>query len=278
MSVGLGLKEIRALSAIMSGMLGIPYGHMPVSFFKRRATYFFRKKNIKNIDHFRQLLEKGEISDDIYYDFQVPATEMFRDPGFWRYLRSLLKTFPKNKKITVWFPDEVTGEEVFSFLIIADEIGALDRFKVICQHPSGQRLDDIKNGILRIRNENVNSGNYVRIEGKGNYEDFYSLQNNIFVLNSYLLKNVETLKGHFLQNETTDQAGIIMFRNKMLYYDKEISEKSISVLTENLLPGGLLAIGSKERMPATVSASLDRMSEKEKVFRKHGFEIELDNE
>ncbi|NPA36449.1 MAG: hypothetical protein GXO47_06335 [Chlorobi bacterium] len=275
--LGLGLKDVRELSAFMSDVLGIPYDHMPVSFFKRRLTNVFAKNNIRNVEHFKELLTSGDIKENIYHDFSVSITEMFRDPGFWRYLRSLLQNLSPGKTFTVWFPDASSGEEVFSFLILIAELNMLDRIKVICQHPSSRITEDIRKGILRNKNAEVNANNYIRIEGNGNFKDYYSLQDNIFVLNTYLLQNVETVTGHFLNTAINEPAGLIMFRNKMIYYDKEVSEKGIKTLTGKLSPGGLIAIGGKEKMPESTMSSFKCINEKERVFKKHGFDISWNN-
>jgi len=270
---GFGIREVKELSSFMAESTGVPYDHMPMSFLKRRLAYIFRKHNIRNPEMFRQMLETDEYREKLFYDFPVDSTEMFRDPGFWRYLRSLMKCLTANEKINVWFPEVSSGEEVFSFLIIAKELGIHDKVNVICQHVSEQRLAEIRKGILNNRNIQLNSSNYVRIEGSGVFDEYYKVEDSVFVLKGYLLKNVQTIRGHFLNTGSPEGIGIIMSRNNMIYYDKEVSEQSMNRFRESLLPGGIIAIGAKEQMPESFEAKLECLNRKERMFKKTGFEI-----
>jgi len=278
MGAAFGIKEVKELSSVMEESTGIPYGHMPVSFLKRRLAYIFRKHNIHNSDTFKQMLEAEDYREKLAYDFPVDTTEMFRDPGFWRYLRSQLKKLVINGSINVWFPEASSGEEVFSFLIIANELGIRDKFNIICQHYSAERLDEIKRGVLFNKNIQVNSSNYVRIEGSGVFEDYYALVDNVFILKESLLKNVQTVQGYFLNDPAPEDIGIIIFRNKMLYYDKEVSGICMKKLWDSLLPGGIIAIGAKEQIPEISGDKPECLNAKEKIFKKHGFEINWNNE
>jgi len=278
MGTGFSIREVKEISSMMAESTGIPYDHAPVSFLKRRLAYIYRKHNIRNTDIFKQMLETEEYKRLLLYDFPVDTTEMFRDPGFWRYLRSLLKCLNVDDRINVWFPDVSTGEEVFSFLILVNELGIRDKFSIICQHPSEQRLNEVKNGIMNKKNIKVNSGNYVRIEGTGVFEDYYASEDTVFTVHSSLLKNIHTVQGHFLNTGAPENVGIVMFRNIMLYYDKEVSEMCVEKLGNALLPGGIMAIGTKEQLPGPFVEKLECINSKEKIFRKHGFEIKWNND
>lgn len=277
MGSGFGIKEVKELSSVMEESTGIPYGHMPVSFLKRRLAYIFKKHNIRNPETFKQMLETEVYRERLAYDFPVDTTEMFRDPGFWRYLRSLLKSMVISDRINVWFPEVSSGEEVFSFLIIAKELGIRDKFNIICQHHSEERLEEIKRGVLFNKNLSVNNSNYIRIEGSGVFENYYSLVDNVFILKEFLLKDIQTVHGYFLNNPAPDETGIIIFRNKMLYYDKEVSETCARKLWDSLLPGGIMTIGAKEQMPEISGEKPEYLNTKEKIFKKHGFEINWNN-
>ncbi len=273
-----GIKEIKDLSSYMTDRIGVPFNHFPLSFLKRRLSYIFRKHNLRNIEQLKQLLDTDDYLERLHTDFAVNTSEMFRDPGFWRYLRSLLKSLSISDKINVWFPESASGEEVFSFLIIIDELELTDKFNITCQHSSLQRLNNIKKGILENKNLEVNKSNYTRIEGQKTFEDYYTINNNRFVLNQSLLENIEIVHGHFLTTTAPSEVGIILFRNKMLYYDKEISENCIDKLMSSLLSGGVIAIGAKEQMPESFEPGLNCLNIKEKTYKKYGFEIIWENE
>ena len=273
MGAGFSIKEVKEIASFMADSTGVPYDHAPVSFMKRRVSYIFRKHGISNAEALKEMLASEEYREKLAYDYHVEETEMFRDPGFWRYLRSMLKSQRADRAINVWFPDVVSGGEVFSFLILTKELGMNDRFNIICQHSSAGRLEEIRKGVLPKKNIQLNSSNYVRIEGNGVFEDHYTVEDNVFVLDPALLKSLRTVQGHFLNMPVPENTGIVMFRNKMLYLDKEVAEKSMKKLCGALLPGGMIAVGAREMMPEAVNANVECLNDNEKIFRKHGFEI-----
>lgn len=270
---GIGIKELKELSLLMREKLGMPFDHLPLSFFKHKLNYVFQKHNIQNTVHFVSLLSDETFREKLVCDFSVEATELFRDPGFWRYLRGLLSSLDTEGMVNVWFPDTASGEEVFSFLIIADELQMLDRFAIFCQHPSGQKLEEIESGILHKKNISVNSSNFKRIECKRDFEEYFTIGKDQLILNKELLKNVETVREHFFNTPAPENTGIIMFRNVMLYYDREMSVESEKKLVSSLIPGGIIAVGTRERLKESTTSLLTCLHPKERIYRKQGFEI-----
>lgn len=274
----LGIKELKQVSAIMADNLGVPYSQIPLSFLKRRLSFIFQRHNIQDVEEFISLLGDASYQDRFFYDFSVVATELFRDPGFWRDLKPLLPKLAYKDKIRVWFPDVSTGEEVFSFLILIHELGMADRFQLICQHTSVERLNEMKTGQLVNKNLGLYQKNYIRLEMGHSLETYYTLKNNQFFLNPELLEKMELKQGHFYLSEPPACVGLIFFRNNLLYYEKELAAMCSERLLDTLLPGGIIALGSKELLPKSEKHDVVCLSEKDKLYRKNGFEITISNE
>jgi chemotaxis protein methyltransferase CheR len=276
--MSLGIKELKQVSAVMADKLGVPYSQIPLSFLKRRLSFLFQKHNIQNAEAFISLLDDTSYLNRFFYDFSVATTELFRDPGFWRDLKPVLHKISYKDNIKVWFPHVSTGEEVFSFLILIHELGMVDRFQVVCQHPSRERLNEIKAGQLFNKNLDLYQKNYIRLEVGHSLETYYTVKNNQFFLNPDLLKKLEVKQGHFYFSEPPAAVGLVFYRNNMLYYEKELAAKCSERLLDSLLPGGIIALGSKERLPESEKHDVVCLSEKDKLYRKNGFEISINNE
>ncbi|RYZ18522.1 MAG: protein-glutamate O-methyltransferase CheR, partial [Chitinophagaceae bacterium] len=96
---------------------------------KRRVARLFSLDRFPSFAEFRYRLR----SDDAYFrrfveEVTVNVTEMFRDPAFYRALRSevlnVLATYPL---IRVWHAGCATGEEVYSMAILLKEAGLLHK-------------------------------------------------------------------------------------------------------------------------------------------------------
>src|SRR5687767_7543062 len=95
----------------------------------RRIAHFMKGNNIPNIQELGKVILRNEnIFAQFVEDFTVNVTEMFRDPSFYKSLRtnvmSRLATYPF---IKVWIAGCSTGEELYSIAIVLKEEGLLER-------------------------------------------------------------------------------------------------------------------------------------------------------
>ncbi|TAJ15287.1 hypothetical protein DMA11_02465 [Marinilabiliaceae bacterium JC017] len=271
MAINLGINDLKELSEVLSEKLGLDFTQYGYSFFKRRLSYIFDLFNIKKKSQFQELLKVKEFHQQFFYNFAVNNTEMFRDPGFWRFLKTLTPAFQTKNEINIWFPEASSGEEVFSFLIYAKEQNILEKVKVFCNHTSHEKLNEIEKGILKNKNLELNKSNYKRFEGKSQLENYFSIDNTGVYLKPELTAPVETITHSFLQGDTPKNITLVIYRNAMLNYNKKYCTKCMDVIYDSLVPGGMVAIGIKESMPFPYNTKMTCMNQKEMVFKKDGF-------
>jgi chemotaxis protein methyltransferase CheR len=66
---------------------------------------------------------------------------------------------------------------------------------------------------------------------------------------------------------------MIVCRNVMIYFDKDLQDKVINLFYESLVPGGFLCLGSKESLRfASAAPKFDATNERQKIYRKK-FEV-----
>jgi len=62
---------------------------------------------------------------------------------------------------------------------------------------------------------------------------------------------------------------MIICRNVMIYFDKDLQNKVINLFFESLIPGGFLCLGSKESLRfAESSPKFESTFDREKIYRK----------
>src|SRR5690606_655842 len=98
------------------------------------------------------------LTEDPYYlrrfieEITVNVTEMFRDPGFFKYLKSYilprLGTYPF---IRIWIAGCASGEEAYSMAILMEEVKLLHKTLIYATDINPSVLEGAKTGIFPIK-------------------------------------------------------------------------------------------------------------------------------
>jgi chemotaxis protein methyltransferase CheR len=271
MATSIGINDLKDISTLLFEKTGYPFNDMPLSFFKRQINQFFDKNRIRNIFHFTEQLNNPIFVEYLLRDININCTEMFRDPGFWRVIKTRILPIIDQCSLPVWFPDSASGEELQSFLIIKHLHNPQSQLSTYFNNPSTEQLNQLMEGIITTRDWELTESNFKRLEIQEAIEKFIFTKQNHQCLQVELLKQVIGEKGWFL-NTPVDQKefSLIIIRNSMLYMNKSLQEKLCNHLYNLLTPGGYLAIGIKENIPEIMVDKFELVDQQERIFRKHG--------
>ncbi len=271
MGVTLSINDLRSVTSKMAQFENLDYTGFSFSFLKRRLGHVFSNLRIKKLTQFTESLSDAGFREDVNYYMAVGVTEMFRDPGFWRSIRSNVLPFFQKQDGTIWFPDTSSGEELFSLTILLKEEGLLDRVRIFGQHPSEKRCAEVAGGFLEASDQELNYNNYKRLEERDRFENYFHRENSVLRLNPELLSNCNISKGWpVASSEESESVDFIIFRNACIYYTFQKREEVLKTVVNRLKPGGFIAIGVKEAVPASLKDILTPMDEKESIYRKAG--------
>lgn len=258
----LTINDIREISSKMSEVIGVDYTGYSINFFRRRVTALFDKFGIHKIQDFYALLSDKKKVDEIIYEMTVPATELFRDPAFWRSLR---KNLVGKTSLSVWLPNLTNGFELYSLLVLLKQIG-IENVKVV-----GNLLSDMIEAEIRTLNipqkyDEVNRANFERLESGMKYDDFFRTDSDGIVRPiGNLLSKVVFVKKWFM-NCSIEKYDLIIFRNILLEYGPILQEKAVDRLVQSLNQGGMLATGIKEN-PTSRTTALKPVEKDESIYR-----------
>ena len=238
----LTINDIREVGLKMTEKIGVDYTGYSINFLRRRLTVIFEKLNLHKVQDIDSILSDPKKTDELAYSMIVPGTEMFRDPGFWRSLRSLLND---RQTLKVWMPGVTNGFEMYSLLVLLKMIGINDA-KIVCNVQSDILKSEIESLCIPQKYDDVNRSNFERLESDMKYEDFFETTGDGNVKpNGDLLSHVTFVRGWFM-NTPADEYDLILFRNILLEYSPSLHEKAVEYLAKSLKQGGMLAIGVKE--------------------------------
>ncbi len=181
----------------------------------------------------------------------VSISRFFRDRGFWETLENqiLPEIIDKNREnVKVWFAGCACGEEVFSFAILWDRLRdrfqALPGLEVLATDMNPVYLKRARLGLyarssLKEVPADLQSKYFKRQEETDQYRIARSLEKCI------------SWRCHDLLHEPPDRNfHLIFLRNNLLtYYEEELKTPAFQKVTDCLVPGGFLIVGSHEKLP-----------------------------
>lgn len=241
------------------------------SFIERRFHAICEKLHIPSLEAFLERIESNvTFIDQFMYYFTVPVTEMFRDSSTWKAIfTSVLPELQSKEKITIWFPNCSTGEELYSLCILLQEFGITDRCIIYASHRSIYGIESIKKGIYSTKNEKLYTLNYTKLNLKDNLETYYSKSYNNLYMNASLLKNVKFIYSTSIFKQIPDKIDLVMFRNILLYFEKEMHNIIMSHIFNNMQKDGFLLLGLQDNtMIYNLDVFCKNVNSEERIYKK----------
>ena len=237
---------------------------------KRRIQHHLAKTKCQTISELiPEILHNEDAYQSLFFDLSVTVTEMFRDPWFFLTLRErvipFLKTFPF---INIWQAGCATGEEVYSLAILLKEEGLYDRARIYATDFNDVALEKAKARIYPLDRIKGYSTNYQAAGGQKSLADYYRARYQSVIFDASLQKNI-TFANH---NLTTDgvfaEVHLILCRNVLIYFDRDLQNKVLSVFRDSLRYNSFLCLGSKETIKfSTVQNDFVEFGAKEKIYQ-----------
>lgn len=263
--------EIDLLLEAVYKKYGYDFRNYGKAHIKRRVMHRLATSELGSISHMQHLVLRDEaFFEKLLRDLSINVTEMFRDPAFYQAIRKdvipILKTFPF---IKVWHAGCSTGEEVYSMAILFQEEGILDRTQFYATDFNQVVLDIARQGIYSIDRIKEYTLNYQKSGGKKSFAEYYNANYDSVIMNKDLKKNVVFADHNLVTDSVFAEVNMVVCRNVLIYFDKDLQNKVIKLFDESLVNGGVLSLGSKENL--RFSTSIHRfkpINELQKIYQK----------
>ena len=217
-----------------------------------------------------RVLHDPACMERLLLDLSINVTAMFRDPTFYVALREqvvpLLHTYPFTR---IWVAGCSTGEEVYSLAIVLEEEGLLERARVYATDINEDVLRRARLGVIRLDRMQEYTQNYLQAGGKSAFSEYYLASYDGAQIDRRLLENVVFAQHNLVSDRSFNEFHLIVCRNVMIYFDRALRERVLTLFDESLVTFGVLALGHKETL--RYSSLIDRYEEldaAEKLFKK----------
>jgi chemotaxis protein methyltransferase CheR len=203
-------------------------------------------------------------------DLSVNVSAMFRDPGFFRVFRAkvvpVLRTYPF---LRVWNAGCSTGEETYSVAILLKEAGLYDRTRIYATDMNSYILEQARSRAYPIAKMREYTANYIQAGGTRSFSEYYVADGDRVVFQPSLAANVVFAQHNLVTDRSFNEFQVILCRNVMIYFDRELQAHVHDLLYDSLAPLGVLGLGSRETLNFTArSDAYEQLDDVERLYRK----------
>ena len=228
---------------------------------KRRLVKFLEDNNFDINKLINKIQKSNTFLETLVEDLSNTTTELFRDPEIWQTIRyKILPHFINYHTFNIWHAGCSTGQEVYSMLILLNELGLFDKVQVYATDISNNVLEKAPKGVYRYRfnieylnnfdkaiKENPHNNNKEYDVSYSKYFDINKPKDTIN-MKPFLQKKPTWLRHDlvFDKNIFNTKFDMILCRNVLIYFNTPLQNKVLNLFYDCLHKDGYLVLGMQE--------------------------------
>ena len=238
-------EEFNTFKKNIASYIGLNLFNYKNAQMERRIVSLMNRNNIfKLAEYYKLLISDNKKLEEFTNMLTINVTEFFRNNDKFNELETKIipELLTKYGSIKIWSAGCSCGAEIYSIAMILDRLNALDKCTLVAS-------DFDQNILSRAKN-----GHYSKFELgtiKPEYKKYFNpLDSNgdKFQVDSKLTSKVNFERRDLLNGTFDKNFHLILCRNVVIYFTEEAKEKLYTDFYNSLTPGGVLFIGSTERI------------------------------
>jgi chemotaxis protein methyltransferase CheR len=182
----------------------------------------------------------------------VQVSDLFRDPRFFLTLRReivpVLRTYPS---LHIWIAGCSTGEEAYSFAILLQEEGLLERTLLYATDINPDALRIAEAGVYPRSRLQQFAENHRLSGARAELADHCTVAYGSAVFNRSLRKKIVFSDHSLATDGGFAEMQLISCRNVLIYFDRTLQGRAFGLFTGSLCRRGFLGLGSRETLRFT---------------------------
>ncbi len=238
--------------------------------FKRRIDRLYQMDGFHNFSEFLYNVQSdADYFQRMIVEVTVNVTEMFRDPLFYKTVRDqILPDLSTKPFIRIWHAGCSTGEEVYSMAILLKEANLLQKSLMYATDINPEVLTSAKKGVFPLRTIVQYADNYRASGGKKDFSDYYTANYGLAQFTKELSDKIVFSQHNLVTDSSFNEFDLILCRNVLIYFDKSLQDRALSLFDDSLTKLGYLALGSKESIKYSAIQSKYQQIGKDRIWRK----------
>ncbi|MES0489754.1 MAG: protein-glutamate O-methyltransferase CheR [Leptospirales bacterium] len=239
--------DLIELKKAIENKFGIFYHEDKNYLLKSRVSDVMLEYNLQSYDKVAEQMYRQndhEFLDKIANCVTTRETFFFRNPNVYNvFFSDVLTTYPKDKPIKIWSAGCSTGQEPYSIAMGISEKypHQIPNISIIGSDISPEAIAKAKKGI------------YTEFElsrglSEHQISSFFTKSDRYYQISESIQTIVSFKKENLLQINPRPFFDIIFFQNVAIYFKGDFRRKIIQNISNYLVPGGVLIIGSSENL------------------------------
>ncbi|WP_440946391.1 CheR family methyltransferase [Methanosarcina sp. T3] len=264
------------LKRVVTESTGFNCEHYKEAHFRRRINVRVRATNSENYEEYLRVLKKdSEEHEYLVKALTINVSEFFRNPETFGVIEKEVIPFlirsrsdSMIKSIRIWSAGCATGEEAYSLAILLHKILGrdFDRYRISILGT------DIDNSSLEKALKGIYGENVLKNVDASLKESYFIKQGETYQV-SEQLRSMIRFKRHDMLSESmskfcANRFDLIICRNVMIYFKKEIQEQLQLNFHQVLNRGGFFVIGKAETLLGTASNRFKPYNARERLYIK----------
>ena len=254
--------QINQIIEVIKRVSGYDFTDYSPQSFQRRITKIVEDYRVSFDELIKKIIKSDEkFLEKLIADITVNTTELFRNPTVWHSVKyRILPKLKDNERIDIWHAGCSTGQEVYSMMILLNELGMLEKANIYASDINQLALENAQKGeyIYRFNIEYLQNFDEVIRKNPYNFEEYQDVPySKYFEINQEsdkisikeFLKNRAVFKQQDLvkkQNVFYKKFDLIMCRNVMIYFNLKLQSNVLNFFYDNLKFPGYLVLGYHE--------------------------------
>lgn len=237
----------------------------------RRLETALSQLNVQSISRLQEkVIHDPNFFPELLQFMTIPTSEMFRDPTFFLKIRNevlpVLETYPSLK---IWIAGCSTGEEIYSYAILLEEACLLNRTTIYATDINPVSLKKAEQGIFPADKISEYNANYLASGGKMQLAELLTMDSSSAIFRRRLRENVVFADHSLATDSVFSEVQLVSCRNVLIYFEKELQNRALSLFADSLSRRGFLGLGSKETLKfSNYDSQFEPFSLEEKIYRK----------
>lgn len=271
--IDLGIVKSEEVELLINDIMRI-YGYDFSNY--NRASLTRRINRLCSIDSFSSFaVLRYRINNDKNYlqrfieEIMVNVTEMFRDPLFYKTLRTeILPKLASYPFIRIWVAGCSTGEEPISLAILLKEANLYDKSLIYATDINSSVLEKASSGIVATRNMRQYAENYIASSGVEGFSKYYRVFYEKVQFDRSLLERIIFSTHNLISDASFNEFQLILCRNVLIYFNKSLQDRVFTLFDQSLQTSGYLCLGSKENIRFSVIEKRFKQVGRDKIWQK----------
>jgi len=273
-------KDIRRFQFTIRDHSDYDFTEYSLTCLRRRLTRILLEYEMDLEQIMEAMQSDGQFLDGIVKKITVHTTELFRDPNMWKKLKQeVLPAYRNRTGVRIWHPGCSTGQEVYSMMMLLEEMEMLDQCQIYASDINQDVLEIAREGTYKYHFNQSYLENFQKVlfsepeqqvsKLKKQWKKYFHIDETRdmirmkdFLRNKPVYKKLDLVKD---PNFFLVKFDLIVCRNVIIYFNDDLQNRVFRLFWDNLQEDGTLVLGVHESIMGPCSK---RFLKKDSFYQK----------